>query len=221
LRQPFDKPAAVSTYSESAEDNLGNQLVERLQRGIEPEDSARRLYEEFFPRVFGFFGRRGFPSDECGDLAQETFLKVFANLDGFRRESRFESWLFRIAQNVYKNHLRSRSTLKRDAQEIPWEDAEEVELSGDLPEVVRDVPAARGPLGEVLSEERAKLLRDAMEDLPTQMRRCVELRVQRDLKYREIAELMKISIDTVKAHLFQARRQLRDRLAEYFDGFDD
>ena len=56
----------------------------------------------------------------------------------------------------------------------------------------------------------------AMADLPPQMRRGVELRVNQDLKYREIAVLMGVSIDTVKAHLFQARQMLKARLGNYF-----
>ena len=59
-------------------------------------------------------------------------------------------------------------------------------------------------------------LGDAMKDLPPQMRQAVFLRVTRDMKYREIADVMHVSIETVKAHLYQARQHLRNRLADYF-----
>ena len=55
-----------------------------------------------------------------------------------------------------------------------------------------------------------------MAALPAQMRRCVELRVHQDLRYKEIADLMQVSIDTVKAHLYQARQQLKGKLSGYF-----
>lgn len=71
------------------------------------------------------------------------------------------------------------------------------------------------PLHDMLEEERSRLLRNALEELPPQMRRCVQLRVQ-DLRYREIAEILKVSIDTVKAHLYQARQLLKAKLGDYY-----
>jgi RNA polymerase sigma factor (sigma-70 family) len=75
-------------------------------------------------------------------------------------------------------------------------------------------------LEATLSEERSKILREAIEELPPQMRQAVYLRVEGNLKYREIAELMNVSIETVKAHLYQARQQLKRKLANYFSEED-
>jgi len=61
-----------------------------------------------------------------------------------------------------------------------------------------------------------RLLSSALAQLPPQMRRCVELRFGQELKYREIAAVMKISVDTVKSHLFQAREHLRQIVGEHF-----
>jgi RNA polymerase sigma-70 factor, ECF subfamily len=167
-----------------------------------PED----LYQRYYRPVVAFFVRRGFCLEESRDLAQETFLRVFKNMDSFRGESAVETWLFQIAGNLYKNTLRSLQTQKRDAQEVSLESTEAVELG----------TRERDPLHVVLTEEEYRLLWDAVQDLPPQMRQAVFLRVDRDLKYREIADLMHVSIETVKAHLYQARQQLRDRLADYF-----
>ena len=70
------------------------------------------------------------------------------------------------------------------------------------------------PLDCALSEERKALIHRELEKMPAQMRRCITLRVDRGLKYREIAELMQISIDTVKSHLNQAKDRLKQRLGE-------
>jgi RNA polymerase sigma-70 factor (ECF subfamily) len=151
------------------------------------------------------------------DLAQETFVRVYTSLETFRGESRFEAWLFKIATNIYRNRLRAQATLKRAAQEVPFDDD-----AGEAgPTAAGAAPPAagtgeQGPLREVLAEERAQLLHAAMEGLPAQMRRCVQLRVMGDYKYCEIAVLMQVSIETVKSHLFQARQQLKDRLGGYF-----
>lgn len=166
-----------------------------------PEDLFRRYYRP----VASFFMKRGFSSEESRDLAQETFLRVYSKWDSFRGDSSAETWLFQIAANLYKNKLRSLQTQKRDAQEVSM-DAEMVELGS----------RESDPLRTVLTEERTQRLRVALEDLPPQMRQAVLLRVDGDLKYREIADVMHVSIETVKAHLYQARQHLRDRLADYF-----
>ena len=167
-----------------------------------PEELFRRYHR---PMV-AYFVRRGFSVEESRDLAQETFLRVFKNMDSFRGESAVETWLFQIAGNLYKNTLRSRKTQKRDAQEVPLESTE----------VVVEWKSKEGSaLRAVLTEERSQRLHAALKDLPPQMRQAVLLRV-RDLKYREIADVMHVSIETVKAHLYQARQHLRDRLSDYF-----
>ena len=166
-----------------------------------PEELFRRYHRP----VVSFFMKRGFSSEESRDLAQETFLRVFNKWDSFRGESSVETWIFQIAANLYKNTLRSLQTQKRDAQEVSL-DAGVAELgSGES-----------DPLHVVLTEEEVRLLRAALEELPPQMRQAVFLRVDGDLKYREIADVMHVSIETVKAHLYQARQHLRGRLGDYY-----
>jgi RNA polymerase sigma-70 factor (ECF subfamily) len=72
-------------------------------------------------------------------------------------------------------------------------------------------------LTDVLHQERLEKLRAAISGLPRQMQKCVVLRVYHDRSYREIADFLELSIDTVKAHLFQARKKLREMLEEDFD----
>jgi RNA polymerase sigma-70 factor (ECF subfamily) len=184
--------------------------VERWQQGIDPEESFRKIFHHYSRIIYKFFAKRGFNETECEDLVQETFLRVHRNLDSFRGDAQFGTWLFQVSANVYKNELRSRLAQKRDAQEVSLEDGDPYG-SGIFLE-----PEGDSPLNGLLTEERSEMLREAMAELPTQMRRCVEMRVNQDLKYREIAALMGVSIDTVKAHLFQARQLLKAKLGNYF-----
>ena len=192
----------------------GNRLVEAWQRGGDREEAFRQIFHAYYRPVHSFFAKRGFPADQCQDLAQETFLKVHRGLPAFRREARFETWLFQVAANLYRNTLRSQSTQKREAQEVPLDEVGESEPGASCP--VSGWGPSLGPLDGVLTEEQARLLRGALDDLPPQMRRCVLLRINQDLRYREIADVMRVSIDTVKAHLYQARQQLKTKLAGYF-----
>lgn len=191
-----------------------NPWVEQWQAGIDPEVSFQHIFQQYYGLVFSYFTRKGFSVEESQDLAQDTFLKVYKSLGTFRRESRFETWLFQITANVYRNTLRAQSTRKRDAAEVSID--EMFEPAGSIGETASGLDAVAGQLDELLTAERSQVLHDALQDLPSQMRRCVLLRVGQDLKYREIADLMRVSIETVKAHLFQARQHLKGKLADYF-----
>jgi RNA polymerase sigma-70 factor, ECF subfamily len=171
-------------------------------------DTPEELFRRYHRPVVSFFLRKGFTFDESRDLAQDTFLRVFNKWESFRGESSVETWIFQIAANLYKNTLRSYATQKRDADEVPLEKER-------VADMVQDRSREDG-LGTMLTQERAKKLREALQDLPPQMRQAVFLRVDGDMKYREIADVMHVSIETVKAHLYQARQHLRDRLGDYF-----
>lgn len=201
----------VLTPALSDQEDPSLRLIELIQAGIDVEESSRKLYELHYRKVIGFFRKRGFSSEESRDLTQDVFSRVFQAIDSFRRESRFERWLFEIAANAFRNELRRRKAEKRDA----------VELSIDVPPDDDGAPGAREPVSEerdaleamIEREGRAKLLA-AFHELPSKMRTCCTLRYERGLKYQEIAKVMKISIETVKAHLHQARKRLIEKLGD-------
>jgi RNA polymerase sigma-70 factor (ECF subfamily) len=187
-------------------------LVEEIQQGIRREENCRLLFDLHRPRVLSYFIHKRFSPEDSKDLTQETFLRVFNAIDSFRRESRFEWWMFEIADSVYKNELRRRKADKRDG----------IELSLDVP-VSEEAPAGPGlmlaardpsPEEEVVRRERMARIHAAFRDLPPQMRLCCVLRYERGLKYQEIATVMNLSIETVKAHLHQARKKLMAKLGD-------
>jgi RNA polymerase sigma-70 factor, ECF subfamily len=181
------------------------------------EPGFQELFHRYFQPVHSFFRNQGFSRDDSFDLTQETFLRVYKSIGSFRHEATFKTWLFQIATNLWRNELRRRAAGKRDAQEVSLDgpaapgDEEEMTAADLAPD------AAPGPLQGVLAEERLKLLREALEELPPQMRRCVLLRVDRELKYREIADLLQLSIETVKSQIHQARERLKGRLGDAID----
>ena len=195
--------------TEVGQDAEVRRWVRELQAEVAVEENSRRLFTLYYPWVRGFFARRGFPPREAEDLAQDTFFQVFHRIAQYREESTFEGWLFAIAANVSRNELRRRGTDKRLAEEVPLtaagdEDRPEVEIADSGP----------SPERRAFEKERRRALREAVGNLPAQMRRCLLLRLERELKYREIATLLKLSIETVKAHLFFARQRLKDDLGE-------
>jgi RNA polymerase sigma-70 factor (ECF subfamily) len=181
------------------------------------DEEFRRLFVQHFQSVFFFFLRRGFPREECSDLAQETFLRVYKGIGGFRGEASFQTWLFQIATNLWRNEVRHHMAEKRDAFEVSLE--AEVDKGRPI-QADRRLPGETrpsGPLDELLADERKRMMREALSALPPQMRRCVLLRIDQNLKYREIAAAMQISIETVKSQISQARDRLETELGRYFD----
>jgi RNA polymerase sigma-70 factor, ECF subfamily len=183
-------------------------LVKQIQAGIRVEESFEKLFRRFRPLVHSFFLRKGFSADESKDLTQEVFLRVFKGIDTFQHRARFERWLWEIMTHVYCNELRRRKTEKRDGIERSLDVQGDDEAGPEL-EISDD---GLSPEDELIRRELRKSLRVALHELPDQMRRCCILRYERGLKYQEIAIIMKISIETVKAHLHQARKRLVGQL---------
>ncbi|HEX3130805.1 MAG TPA: sigma-70 family RNA polymerase sigma factor [Thermoanaerobaculia bacterium] len=186
-------------------------IVEELQAGISVEENFRQLCEIWHRPLYHFFSKRGFPPQDCLDLTQETFLGIYRGIGSFRRDARFETWLFTVATNAFRKRLRTGAAEKRSGEEVSL-------AGGEDDRGLEDRAVADGPMpGEgMLQQERTRLLRDAIERLPEQMRKCLVLRVYHEMKYREIATVLKLSPETVKVHLFQARRRLQADLGDYF-----
>lgn len=184
-----------------------------------PDDLFCELFGRYYSPVRSFFLRRGFTGEEAADLAQETFTRAYQRLDTLRERESARSWLFAVAINVLRNSLRSLNAAKRSGEEVPFDEA--AEPAGET----QATPSARGmteetALDELLTREREELLRRALDELPPRMRQAVLLRVGHELRYREIAELQQVSVDTIKAQMLQARRRLRERLGEHFSHID-
>jgi RNA polymerase sigma-70 factor (ECF subfamily) len=175
------------------------------------EEVFRRLFEEYSRRLYYFVRRRGFPSEECPDLTQETLFRVYKGWGGFRQEASVKTWLFKIAAHVGLNSLRDQRAAKRRGRLVPLDEVPE-----GFPEAGAPYVARRGLLDELHARELVGRVRSAMDELPPQMRRCVVMYVDQELKYREIAAAMNISEGAVKSQIHEARRRLKDRLGREF-----
>lgn len=188
--------------------------VAAFQRGENREQSFQVVVERFFRPIQGFFAKRVRSPEDRLDLTQETFFRAYRSLDGFRGESKLSTWLFRIAYYTYQHYLRT--GLLRD-DEVSLSPVDDASFDGDGAEEKVARSPAPGADARLLQSEERRLLSEAIRDLPPKMRQSVMLRVYRDRSYQEIADHMGISIQTVKAHLFQAKQQLRRRLEGYFE----
>lgn len=186
--------------------DTSSRLTANLQAGIDVEESFRQLVQEYGAAIERFFRLRRFSPQEAEDLTQDTFFNAYRGIHTFRHDASPKTWLLGVALNVWRNELRRRSAVKRNAQEIPLEDLESREEEVSLQIEVDEL------LNLLLREERRRLIVQELRKLPPQMRRCMFLRVLQDLKYEEIASVLRISIQTVRSHLFQARQRLKETL---------
>jgi RNA polymerase sigma-70 factor (ECF subfamily) len=194
------------------------ELIREIKQGLNVEDNFHWLFERHYAQILRFFRRKGFNPEDCRDLTQETFVSVYKGVKDLRQEEQFESWLFAIAHNVWCSLIESRAARKRSATLLSLEGEGE---SGDShPIAARLADRSADPLTVVLENEKLEKLREALQCLPQQMRRCAQLRVVHDLSYVEIAQLMGLSVNTVKAHLHQAQKALRAQLSSYFEGIE-
>lgn len=138
------------------------------------------------------------------DLTQETFVRAWRGLPGFRAEAKFSTWLYRLASNVSIDFLRAqknRRTVSLSAQE-------ESDQAWEMPD------PAPGPEARVLQREQAAQLRRALEQLRPEQRQILTLRSMQGLSYEEIGQCLGLRAGTVKSRLARAREQLRRALEE-------
>lgn len=138
---------------------------------------------------------------EAQDAAQETFLRAWQALPGFRGECRFSTWLYRIAVNLCFNR---RPRLRRDLAAISMDASDED--GWDFPD------EGGNPLHLVEHKEQRAFLHHAIECLPESYRLLVSMRYGQDLSYEEIAEVLGMPLGTVKTGLFRAKAQLKAAL---------
>lgn len=181
---------------------ISEQVVAAFRAGTDRDRHFETIFRAYHGHVLSYFKRHGVDADQARDLAQEVFLVVYNNSASLREPAAFRSWLFGISRNKMFRHFEQ---LHRAG--VPPGDENPAEQASD--------PAA-GALENALDRERRAKLRDALEELPQQMRACVKLSVVEELEYAEIARRLGLSVNSVKVHIHRARRALAERLGPIF-----
>jgi RNA polymerase sigma-70 factor (ECF subfamily) len=184
------------------ENNVDQELVRRVQHGDKKAfDVLVRKYQQKIVKLISRYVR---DQDEVFDVAQETFIKAYRALPKFRGDSAFYTWLYRIAINTAKNYLVAQSRRPPDT-DIDAEDA--VQFDGDSKLRETDLPEQL-----VHRDEVEKVIYQAIEDLPQDLRTAITLRELEGLSYEEIAQAMDCPIGTVRSRIFRAREAIETKL---------
>jgi RNA polymerase sigma-70 factor, ECF subfamily len=182
------------------------ELIHRAQSGDRAAfDDLVRQYDQQVLRLI----MRVVPSpDEAHDLYQEVFLKVFRSLNRFRSESRFSTWLYRVATNVCFDHLRR--TKSREEVQAPASDDGQDTFFQALP----DGQPARNPERALWAGEIRRRIHKALKRLGPRERMVFELRHFQGMRLHAIGEMCGTSEETAKNSLFRATRKLRQELGD-------
>jgi RNA polymerase sigma-70 factor (ECF subfamily) len=173
------------------------------------EELVDRYEDKIFRLAFRFVRNE----TEAKEIVQDTFLLVWRKLDTFKGDSQFGSWLYRVATNTALMRLRA----QRRHPEISTE-----ELPIDYLDNYGQLPAAgenwaKRPDDELQSDELRRRIQKAVDELPEIYRTVFIIRDVEGLSTEETAEVLEISIPTVKTRLHRARLALRDAITRYFD----
>ncbi len=187
-------------------------LVERAQGGDQHAfDQLVSKYQRRMGRLLSRFIR---DPAEVEDVSQEAFIKAYRALPGFRGESAFYTWLYRIGINTAKNYLVSQGRRAPTSTEY---DADEAEGFDDASRL-RDINT---PESLLLSKQIGQTVSATMEALPDELRTAIVLREIDGLSYEEIAGIMNCPIGTVRSRIFRAREAVASRLRPLLDTAPD
>ncbi len=179
-------------------------LVERLRQG---EDEAfEELLRAYEDPVYNLVYRLLNQPVDAPDVVQEIFLKVYRNLSHFQGKSTLKTWIYRIAVNEAYNHRRWFSRHKKNEVGIGPSEENHVGLADILPD------RCRSPFDLTVDHETRALIEEALLKINPVFRSAVVLRDIEDMNYDEIAEVLQISLGTVKSRIMRGREALRVEL---------
>ncbi len=180
-------------------------LIEDLRSGSEQayEELLARFQQAAYTLAFRLLGDPA----EAGDVVQEVFLKVFRNIGNFRGHSTLKTWIYRITVNEAHNARRWFFRHKRNEVELDVEP----EGARSLKEIIPD--ATRSPFEVACDREQHLMIEAALAKINPIFREAVVLRDMTDLSYDEIAEVLGVSLGTVKSRILRGREALRQELA--------
>lgn len=168
------------------------------------ESSFNLLVRKYQKKVYWIIRKMVLDHDDADDITQEVFLKLYRSLQDFRGESKFFTYIYRIAVNYSLNHLNSRKKITGREVDIENQNLASIDKNADA---------------EMDARERTKILEEAIKQLPDQQRAVFNMRYYDSLSYEDIAKILNKSVGGMKANYFHAIKKLQQHLKsnEYFE----
>lgn len=166
------------------------------------------IYKEFYPKILRYLTKILNNKDLAEDFTQEVFIKIYESLDKFEGRSSLSTWIYKIATNIANDYFKSASYQKGEKQKLGGEFLEENKESknvwkGDKSEISDKVLEKR---------EMDNCIKRYVQDIAENYRTVFVLSEYEGLKNKEIADILGLSIDTVKIRIYRARTQLKNKM---------
>ena len=186
------------TKIKSKDDN-DEHIIKLVAGGDEQafEQLVHKYQQAVFSTIYRYIGTQ----DDVQDLAQEIFIKVWRNAGKFKGKSKFSTWLYRIVVNHCINYQRKHKYRPASLDELTEK--------GVTPESLKVTP-------DWEQKRRVELVRKAVDELPDRQRMALVLSQFEGRSYKEIAEIMKVSLSSVESLIFRGRSTLREKLAKVY-----
>jgi RNA polymerase sigma-70 factor (ECF subfamily) len=168
-------------------------LVARAQQG--DLSAFEELVKKYQREIYGLACRLVMDQEEAKDLAQQAFLQAFIHIRGFRQQSQFRTWLFRIAINQCYNYLK---TKKKFGDPV---DPQEMHIVGE-----------DSPEEDLIAEQDRQRLYGALEKLPPKQRAVITLKLEQGLSYEEISQVLGGTAGAARVNYCQALKTLKKYL---------
>lgn len=181
-------------------------LVEQARSGSQA--AFRSLFERYHAKIYRLAASMVGSSDDAHDIVQQTFIRAFSSLDGFKQQSSFYTWLYRIALNATTDYRRKQSTkLEKEAVRDRLDHGQGLEKIA--------APTEQAPDERLYRKELAEVIRKAVDTLGQEHREILILREINGLSYTEITEITGLEPGTVMSRLHYARKNLAETLRRW------
>jgi RNA polymerase sigma factor (sigma-70 family) len=182
------------------------ELIEQLKLG--DETAFKTIVEQWKDMVYNTILGIVQNETEAEDLAQDVFIKVFEKISTFKGDSKFSTWLYRIATTTALDHLRSKKRKKRFGF---------LQSLGGGNDEKESIPDFNHPGVSLDNKERAAVLFKAIESLPENQKTAYTLHKLEGLSYRDVSEVLNTTVSAVESLMSRANQNLRKELEEYYN----
>jgi RNA polymerase sigma-70 factor (ECF subfamily) len=177
-------------------------LISRAQQGDQP--SQGKLVQLWYKRIYNFSYKFFLDHDLAMEVTQKTFISMCRNLAGLQDVARFKSWLYKIAVNYCREEARKKKGSRSLSFDVVWNREAE-----DSPKWESSSQRYHNPESQYHQSELSDILQDALLQLNDEQREVVIMKEYEGLKFREIAEVLNISENTVKSRMYYGLDGLR------------
>jgi len=181
-------------------------LIEKI--AMRDEAAFKQFVEKYHQMVINICNSILHDYDDSMDVSQEVFIKIYESIDQFRGDAKITTWLYRISVNKSLNFLRSKKRNK-------WFTSLDV-IFGDEKKQIDPVDDTPQPGQEMEQDQDKKVLHDALKKIPEKQNAAISLSHFQELSYKEIAEIMNISVSEVGVLINRGKKKLQRVIIDYY-----